>query len=226
MNRVVIIDGDHHNTLGLVRAFGKNAICYYFTSEEDDINIYRLNMQKTERKLLFFRQVTGLPVNLTEGLMSYHGLFILPSINQRPRAIEYFMDKKTQAEFAESRNIPIAKTQEVKLSPHSPENPIGQYPRIIKPIISAFGSKGDITVVRNPDEYNTALQDFAEKGYQSVLVQEYLDIDYEIVCFGAVLHQESTFCFAAVHIIRFWPKKGGTCSYFQILLGCFLYNYM
>lgn len=240
MNRVVIIGGDHHNTLGLVRAFGKNAIhpdclltsekkssiveksryvgsCCYFVSEEDAIEYLSTHYAEDREKVVVIPTSDRAACELDRRFDELSRHFILPSINQTPGAIEYFMDKKTQAEFATSRNIPIAKTQEVKLSPHFPENPIGQYPVIIKPIISAFGNKGDITVVRNSDEYNTALQDFAEKGYQSVLFQEYLDIDYEIVCFGAVLHQEPNICFAAVHIIRSWPKEGGTCSYSYLI---------
>ena len=49
------------------------------------------------------------------------------------------------------------------------------------------------------------------------MVQEYLNIDYEIECIGAVLQQEPCICFATFHVIRSWPKEGGTCSYSYVI---------
>lgn len=238
---VIVFGGDHHNTLGVIRALGKSGVpfsvlihdtragnplicCRYSRYIQKNLAVVSNN----ETEILQYFQKHSLdgqkiPVITTSDFAAYvidnnyESLSVhyhLPSVQNTGGNICKYMDKFEQKKLAEQYDIPMAKTWVV----HPNDNLVSSksdviFPCICKPVVSAEGSKSDIRVANTLDEYVSLMQLFAEKEYDVILVQEFLDIEYEILVAGCRTKNSKESISHAFKKIRRYPVKGGSTSY-------------
>lgn len=238
-NIIIIVGGDHHNGLGLARIFGKHncAVHSYvisdlkkswiakskhiisskiFSNEKlafDDI----IENYKDEKSLPFIIPYSdGAAYELDMRLDEFKHRFYVPSINQKQGMIASLMDKGKQYIFAQNNGIKMAKTALIDLnSVNFNEIESIPFPQILKPCISAYGDKKDISICYDINELKKSLDNFKEKQYNKILLQEYMKIDYEIVIVAAIMKNDISF--SANRVIR-RHMKGGTNSFSQTIV--------
>lgn len=240
MNKVIIVGGNHHNGLGLARSLGVNGINVYsividnicktsflgkskyvsesmvFDSETKAFDYILENFKNEIEKPVLIPYSDGAACELDKRLELLSRYFYVPSLNGVPGAISKMMNKQEQVHFADRYGIRMAKTDTVEFGEtfSFPDIP---YPCIIKPAISAEGDKKDISVCNNREELSSEFSKYKKKGYSKAIVQEYLNIDYEIDVFGCIIKCHPKICMVPTHTVRSWPVKGGTNSFSYII---------
>ena len=86
--------------------------------------------------------------------------------------MDVIMDKEKMAEWAKDAGLEVPFTQNINLETDNITSV--KLPVILKPVKSIEGEKSDITVCKTISEYKEAICCFRGKGYQQVLVQEYI----------------------------------------------------
>lgn len=243
-SRVLIIGGDHHNTLAVVRCLGRRKVdilvvvhtqqrelkkidlsCSRYTKgrieivserEEEILNLLNLHKQDGCKQIIFPCSDFAAYIidKNSEALSKY---YILPGFKENPGYIVYLMDKMHQKMFANQYKIPMAKTWSVKTVDGNfliPEDMV--YPCIVKPEMSVNGNKADITISQNRDELQCALKEFSKKQYTELVIQEFLKKQYEACAFGVLL-DSSPYCSGGIikKINEFPPQGGGSLSFAQ-----------
>ena len=235
-SKVIIIGGDHHNGLNLARIFGLNGKKVFavvitdqakswmvkskfvdgysvFKTEKEGFDFVLEKFSKETVKPFIIPYSDGAALELDLRLNEFKEKFFVPSINGKQGEIARLMDKDAQYNWAQEHGIKMAKSETILLDADcSSRLGNSQFPIILKPAISAKGDKQDISICENIDEAKNAFAVLKEKGYESIFVQEYLKIDYEIVIVGIIV-SENNFVFIANKVLRSWPTKGGTNSF-------------
>ena len=239
-NKVIIIGGDHHNGLNLARIFGLNgkkvfavvitdqAKCWMvkskfidgysiFKTEKEAFDFVLEKFSKEPVKPFIVPYSDGAALELDLRLNEFKEKFFVPSINGKQGEIARLMDKEAQYNWAQEHGIKMAKSETISLDASCDGRLDNfQFPIILKPAISAKGDKQDISICENLEEAKKTFDILKEKGYESIFVQEYLNIDYEIDVVGTIASNEN-FVFTAFHIIRSWPAKRGTSSFVKTI---------
>ncbi len=234
MNKVIIVGGDHHNGLNLARIFGINNIpveavvitpytkcwigkskyilkSYCVTKEKDAFDYIYTTYKNEQEKPFIIPYSDGAALELDLRLDEFKTWAYVPSIKNIQSEIAKLMDKKAQYDFAKKNNISMAESIKLNLMDKlSFDKEYDKY--IIKPLVSAFGNKRDIRICDSKENLIDSLNDFKSKGYETVLIQQYLNIDYEIVIVGAV-YKDLEPIFTAHKVIRRWPQKTGSNSF-------------
>ncbi len=240
-SRVLIIGGDHHNTLGVIRAVGRTKVKFTvlihsnYANKRDICCQYskyiRRNLdlvQPTENAIISYltshfadeKDILVLPTSdfaefvLDKNYDLLSKKYILPSINNTQGEICKYMDKFEQEKLARKYNIPMAKTWLVDLQQAPPTEDL-VYPCICKPSVSAAGNKSDIRVAHDKSEISGIFSEFINKGYLTILIQEFLEIDYEVVVSGCCTRNAHEFAYLALRKIRRYPLEGGSLTYAQ-----------
>ena len=234
---IIIVGGNHHNGLGLARIFGINGykvivvvvdkckksflrhskyvdkcICH---RDENAALDYVLSKYKCNNTIII-PYSDGVAYALDKRLDEFSG-YIVPSINNQIGHIAKMMVKSEQVEFAKTNGIKMAKSKEIVFNSNDCLWEENIYPCILKPVISAEGNKKDISICNNKEDLNNAMKKYIEKGYKRALLQEYLNIDYEIDVFGCILNNAPYIYLVPTKTIRSWPIEGGTNSFSQII---------
>lgn len=226
MNKVIVIGGDHHNTLGVIRGLGERGIqsdlilitpskmtfvdaskyvnCSYKINNETDLANLLLTHYKNE-------QVPPVIICCSDSSSEYIDSnrdvlapsFILPGAEKQGR-ISYLMSKKIMSEMAVEIGFQIPQTcygDEIDIEPIIP------LPCIIKPIVSAKGSKTDIHICHSWDE---VIKDVEEIGRDNVQIQQFIDKDFEYQLIGCSTKNEVIIP-GVSRILR--PCKGSNTSF-------------
>ena len=200
MSKVVVIGGDHHNTLGVLRSLGERGIQsdlilvtssrmtfvdaskyiarYWKISNEDEIvNTLLTHYKEGDDKPVVIccsDSSSGVIDENHDQLMPY---FYLPGSTQQGR-ISKLMSKKEMADLALEIGLKTPKTTYVSES-DSDLSKI-KLPCIIKPVVSRKGSKTEIAICRTLDEvtqyasshniFNNQIQDFIDKDFEYQLI--------------------------------------------------------
>ena len=233
-NKVIIIGGDHHNGLGLARIFGLNGKKVFavvitdqqkswmvkskfiegfaiFRTEKEGLDFIQEKFSNEMAKPFIIPYSDGAALELDLRLNEFKDKFHVPSINGEQGKIASLMDKLAQYEWAQKREIKMAKSVSVSLeSDYSQILSNFKFPVILKPEISAKGDKQDIAICQNINEAQDACSELKEKGYDSIFAQEYIKVDKEILIVGFI---EKKIISSAFKVIRKWPLHYGT--------GCF-----
>ena len=235
MNDVVLVGGNHHNGLGLVRSFGRcgikpygviiknNGVCFadkskywkktWVIESEEDIPNFLLNNFADGTVIIPYSDRAISVIDQSLDVLKIK--FILPSIALEQGQITKLQNKYMQIKLADKYGIPIANSQIVNL-PYN-ENQCNNFifPCILKPVMSSEGDKRDIVKCDNIDSLLSELAGFYQKGYNRALVQEYIDYDYEFLFCGSC---GNTPAYLIRRNIRNWPVVGGTASFGQCLV--------
>lgn len=246
--KVIIIGTDHHNTLAVIRAFGKEKIefevlihgnfddinqidvyhskyvseLYFVASTEDSILNYLLNKNDNEKKILFScSDLAAYTIDKNYDLLKKKYFF--SGFDNKPGLVCKLMDKYEQKRWAEENKILMAKTWHINKVNNNfliPNDMI--YPCIVKPELSAYGSKSDIEVCENYEELSNVLHDLSNR-YSIILIQEYLKKNYEVCAFGCIT---DSFYGGIVRKIREYPFIGGSLTFAKFIddkeIFCFI----
>lgn len=197
----IVIGGDHHNTLGVIRALGQKEIKstliivpnegisfvskskyvddFIQFKDEEDVIPYLL-----KRKVTSFGKDTIICCSdLTASLID-HNYDLLKDNYYCPHSIygaDYLtkvMDKNVMLEMAEINGLPVPKSW----------NNIAdvEFPCFIKPLVSKSGSKSDIRKCSNLEEFKTYLNECHVSD--SFQIQDYIDKDFEFQLIGLSLN--------------------------------------
>lgn len=209
-SRVLIIGGDHENTLASVRALGLAGV---------DFDLLIHGGKPCGKSAVFASRYAPIPIYTEGSYGSVHkavkawlgdsdpsDCLLMPSSDLsalvvdecfRPLGVKAsgflgddwricdLMDKHDQSQWAAARGIPVAKGVEIELASPDTHSPLA-LPIIIKPAVSAEGQKSDIRICQNTTDYADAVGAYSNAGYKRALVQELIDYEYEVTCVGLI----------------------------------------
>ena len=229
MNKVVVIGGDHHNTLGVIRGLGERGVfsdlllvtplklsfvdgSKYITkcqkvSNDDEIVDFLLENYKDEND----KPVIICCSDSSSGVIDDHRdklkpFFILPGANEQGR-ISALMSKKCMAELAIEVGLDIPRTAYI----NNPDKELVHIslPCIIKPLESRKGSKKEIAICKTLEELNNYAVSHEIRNDQ---IQVFIDKDFEYQLIGCATKSEVIIP-GVSKILR--PCKGSNTSYLQ-----------
>ena len=119
----------------------------------------------------------GAAMELDLRLNQFKENFYVPSINGEQGRIAALMDKDAQYKWAKEHGIKMAESVVVDLTQDNFDVVnILCYPVILKPVLSATGSKFDIVVCNDSKDCLQAFCELKEKSYSNILVQKSLSV--------------------------------------------------
>ena len=234
-NKIIIIGGNHHNMLGVIRMLGEKGIKPYIIVTNDnkyafviksryvkDYDIVLENEKEIEKilmekyankqnKAILIPTSDFAALFIDKNLNKLKKYFIVPNINDDQGKIEELMNKYNQYQLAKKYKINMAKTLKIDLTKkiNIKEMP---FPCILKPIVSALGKKGDIEICQNEDELKESIKRLKDKNYKEILLQEKINYDYECGIKGCIYNRKVIMP-GITKIIRSYPQKRGTNSF-------------
>lgn len=235
-SRVLVIGGDHENTLASVRALGLDGINFdllihggmangkSFTtaSKYAPIPIYAEDSYDSIRRAIetwlddsepadcLLMPSSDLSALVVDKCFRPLGVETNGFLGDKWRVCD-LMDKNTQSQWAAARGIPVAKGVEIDLAVSDAGCPLA-FPVIIKPAVSAEGQKSDIRICRNAVEYADAIGVFSNARYRRALVQELVDYEYEVTCVG-LIRLDGTFAWRAYAKEIVYPEGRGSIAW-------------
>lgn len=235
LNKVILIGSSHHNTLGIVRGFGRNGIKPYgilidngkkavgkskywadYSVVDNLSDIIPLLMEKYSHEdirpviIPVFDEDAAIIDQNYNSLKEY---FLMPSIDEKQGAIVNLMDKQTQYEWAVNRGIKMLPSKVLDISQQAAKV---ELPVILKPVASIEGKKYHIRICQTNREYEEAMAMYEANGYERILAQRYLSDRKEYCCSGAV-SRSGGMEYTVVENIRNWPKEYGVGSYAAVV---------
>lgn len=227
MNKVVVIGGDHHNTLGVIRGLGERGVCpdlilitpskmtfvdaskYIATQwkiESDDKIVKTLlaNYQNEEEKPVVICCSDSSSGVIDENANLLRPYFCLPGAKEQG-VISELMSKKEMADLAIEVGLNIPQTY--YLSKAEQDLSSIKIPCIVKPIVSRNGSKTEIAICRSLSE----LEDYSKThNISHDQIQQFIDKDFEYQLIGCSTSKEVVIP-GVSKILR--PCKGSNTSY-------------
>jgi len=205
MNRPIIIGGNHHNTLGVIRALGYKGITslvvlvteeekpYVSYSKYIDSCVLLRNSQDVVPFLLEYQKdIQGKQVVLscadfaTAELDKHYDelekYYYLPTSHKQGRC-NHYMNKEEMSRLAVSKGMKAPKSWTIE-----PKTQINisevKFPCIAKPLVSIFGSKLEIQILRNKEELLSYLDEYKDHRF---FLQEFIEKDFEYQLIGCSL---------------------------------------
>lgn len=230
MTDVILIGGDHHNGLGLVRSFGLHNVkphgiiidkhadkgflryskywgkVWFAKDEKDALEILR--KENFSQKPILIPYSDGAAKMIDLNLNELSERYLCPSICGKQGEITRLMDKLEQTKLAQQFGLKMLTSQIIEIE--KPDISL-HLPLIVKPVISAEGRKIDIRICITQEELISALQFYKENNYSHALLQTYLSNYSEYVLTGAVF--DHTVSFTIAQRIRQWPLGTGSGSF-------------
>ena len=205
--KVIVIGGNHHNTLGLIRSLGKKGIktVLILCSKKNDSYVLKSryildhylvhNYQDsiailTDELVCDEKQVVICATDGAASVIDQHrdelkSHYVLPGIQQQG-GLNKIMDKEAMSQIAQSCGLRIPYSIVVRKTETDFSNI--PFPCIIKPIKSIEGSKADISVCYDAEVFRKKLRNCHSK---SVQVQQYISkvFEYQLIglSFGEVI---------------------------------------
>lgn len=235
-NKVILMGGSHHNGLGLARTFGVNQLFPYgivigegteksfvrkskywaktwsVENEKQAIELMLHEFGAESQKSVVIPWSDAAAEAIDANLDKLKNKFIVPSLAGRQGAIVELMDKDKQVEFAAKYGLPMAKSCVVPLNREIVLPADFSFPCIVKPVASYEGQKYDIQKCDNRVETIHYLEQLKIKGYRRILVQQFINFDYEMEFVGCCCNE---LAYVISKNTREWPVIGGTNSFFQ-----------
>lgn len=215
---VIIIGGDHHNTLAAIRALGrkkcifeiivhdncltnekvkvfkskyaKNAKHIVIKENENELIEYLISRKVENSKDILYLTSDYSAMVVDKYYSKLEKKYFLPGFSLKPGKISELMNKYNQYLFARKCNIPMAESLEISVDDDEIQEKV-IYPCIVKPVVSALGSKNDIKRCDNKTELERVFEEYRYKGYKKLLVQEFLNKKCEVCTLGALFNSKN-----------------------------------
>lgn len=230
MYKAVVVGSDHINCLSVIRGLGEKRISFFVflvCDKKPELCIkskYIKNNYKVTNLLNLEEELIGFGMQLEEKipifpcgdseayiidnkLDTFCNYYLCPNIDFGQGRICEMMDKYEQNLLAKKIEIPMAQTSIFQINDLDSLQEYIDYPAVIKPRISAFGNKSDIQKVSNENELQQVIRQYKSKGYKEVLIQEYIEMDYECTFFGYIGRNIPIECTGVKKIYK-WPPNG------------------
>lgn len=201
MNKVIVIGGEHHNTLGVLRGLGEKGInselILVSPSKKTFVNyskyITKSRKIKSDNEIVelllkLYKDEQEKPVVIccsdsSSGIIDENRdklkpFLTLPGAEEQGR-ISALMSKKRMSELAIEVGMTIPLTTYIKDA--SKELTRIKLPCIIKPLESRKGKKAEIAICKTPDELIAYATTHNINNYQ---LQEFIDKDFEYQLIG------------------------------------------
>ncbi len=196
-NKVIIIGGNHHNTLGLIRSIGEKGLpVYLFLEHQESFTACNLRFSKYITKMYHLQDEEEIVTLLKRdfwneeckptilcgsdasiSLLDEHydelkEKFLFFNAGRQGR-INYFMNKSNMIPLAKKCGLKTIKTWLLNCRDSVPEDIT--YPCFSKPQNSSLDGKNGTGIIHTEEELHERLN-----IGDDILVQEYIDKDYEI----------------------------------------------
>lgn len=201
MKRIIVIgSGNHHNTLGVIRALGesgyevelvtygatkRNYVAYsryvnkhYALNCLNELSPFLINRKKNLEKDVIISCADAVTEYLNINKSKFDKQYIFPGVPEEGRMVE-LMDKTVMIEMAASRGVYAPKVWRV---PDELKNV--EFPCITKAHVSSHGGKADIKICHTEEQ----LCDFLKENHDEVFVQAYINKKEEVQLIGCSLN--------------------------------------
>lgn len=225
MKKVIIFGNDHTNSVGVIQSLGKagfKSIGLLYGSKTDLVisSNYTSNIitakdpQSCIEKLLStdFGEDSKIPIiatcdmaalTLEQNIERLKDQFIFEYSSKYQ--LNYLVKKENQVRLAAEVGFNVPKSWNLKDSKVIPDDVC--FPCIIKPLVSCEGAKSDIRVCHTMDELNENLNSL--HFTHNILLQQYIERDYEISILGCGLTSEKCLVPAVENKLTLYPKYVG-----------------
>lgn len=227
---VIILGANHYNTLGLIWSFSEGGHDIYLILRKERINyvaksnkikgyvlfeanseivdkIKQLAVGLNDKPLLVASEDVGATIidNNSKELSAYCFL----EGGRLPNSINKYRDKNVSNKLAEEIGFDVPKS--IILTNCNGALPVVMtFPLIVKCNNSLFGGKAIQRVCENETEFRATTASISNE-YYPILVQEFIQKDYELVLFGcSVGNGEQVYSAIANRKIRYTPNGLGT----------------
>lgn len=226
MNKVVVIGGDHHNTLGVIRGLGERGIpsdlilvtpsrmtfvdaskyvekCWKIGNDGLIVDLLLKEYKNEEEKPVIICSSDSSSSIIDSNRNRLSPYFFLPGAGEQGH-ISHLMSKKNMSNLALEVGFQIPKTcygDNIRIEPEVP------LPCIIKPIVSARGSKTDIHIC---SKWQDVINYVDAIGRDNVQIQQFIDKDFEYQLIGCSTKSEVIIP-GVSKILR--PCKGSNTSF-------------
>lgn len=204
-NKVLVIGGDHQNTLGVIEALGQKGVRSYviilgrvensfvlkskyifsgkICPDEDAVVSSILGLFKPEEKRAVAIACCDDAVNILDAhFEQLKHLLVIPTVKESGTLISW-TNKEKMTETAKSLGITIPSSWLI-IDTSIPDDLI--YPCVIKPITSVKHGKAGFAKCANRDELQSCLN--AKKDGEPVQVQQFIEKDFEFQFIGCSLN--------------------------------------
>lgn len=203
LNKIIVIGGIHHNTLGVIRSLALADIRDIFLilvgNDPDFIScsryVKRKNLIKLESDSLLLETLLKLGPTFSfkptiicssdssisiidRNLDCLSEYFLLPNAFGKQGEINRLMDKTEQCSIAEKSGLHIPQSKTI--TDFKDLNDWNIFPCIVKPIESILGSKNDIRVYHNKEDL---YKDFQNYKWSNVQIQQFIEkvIEFQLI---------------------------------------------
>lgn len=225
MNKVIVFGNDHTNSVGVIQSLGLagiKSIGLLFgvktrltvSSKFTERVITGSDAQNCIDKLLGidFNTKTPIPIIATCDMAALTLERNKEKLNDRfvfehstNYSLEYLAKKNNQVCLAAKSGFNVPKSWDLGNSKDIPQDVT--FPCIIKPIVSCEGSKSDIRVCRTFKDLEENLKALVHT--QNVILQQYIERDYEISILGCGLSNGKCLIPAVENKLTLYPKYVG-----------------
>ena len=226
MKKVIVIGGNHHNTLAVLRSLGERGIKSSLIVHTGDKHPFTTYCKYVERSIIL-RSYDGIenamydlknnndkPVVIacSDRVSSYLDQnwddlskdFILPG-GGKTGIITSLMDKEAMGHLASECGLTIPKSWIAEPSCYNSD--LYEYPCVVKPLISIEGSKSDIYVCNSKKELERCM---SEIRCSKVQIQYYIDKDFEFQLIGCSLNKGEIVIIPGASVILRQPQNTNT----------------
>lgn len=223
--QIIVFGNDHTNTVGVIQSLGiagyrsigllfGNKTGYVKSSKYTDAIITAKDAQTCIDKLLQikFQEDSKIPIICCcdEAALTVEKNHLKLSLNfvyeeAKNYSLQYLSHKEQQVKLAKETGFNVPNTYNLNDSKKIPEDL--QYPCIIKPLISCKGAKSDIRICQSYEDLKKNLESL--KFTKAVLLQQYIDRDFEISVLGCGLTNGQCLIPAIENKLTLYPKYVG-----------------
>ena len=228
MCKAIVIGSKSVNAVGLIRSLGKGYVDVTFMSTYSKIEskytkeyirlpddrkkwlaVLKQYGEENKEKAGIFPTDDDTAFWLDDNYEALQQYFIVPHAKGKLRTLA---DKSVMNEIAKKAELNVPDFIKLSLAESERKN---QYPIILKPYAGYAGSKGDISICYNDNEYTNAIHVLKKQGYKEVLLQQLLDDSNqeEIGLMGMALKNGQVVIPGIIHKIRSYPTGKGSTSY-------------
>ena len=225
MEKVIILGNDHTNTLGLTQTLGREGYyviacvwgekrdlvksskycrkLYPAHSPQDCIEeLLALPQEKDKTPIIAGCDDAALILERNKDKLADRYLF---EFTKGDFSIEQLLEKDLQVRLATEAGFNVPRswlTENLAVIPKDIE-----YPCLIKPLVSSKGAKSDIRICRDEAAFRQNLGSL--KHTTKVIIQQYIERDYEISILGCGLRKDGVVVPCVENKLTLYPKYTG-----------------